>query len=210
VFSYLRPEDLCSLVQVSQLWSLSLQARKEHDNRRKDFVLCKKLDRENWGNKLGGRSRSSPRRAMTDVANVNRVSPSTKRDRNSSTNALLSPSKIRHRLFVEEAAKLSPGERLVHCPLCTSPCRVSSPSPATPTQARGGPSPASPLQASSSAPCLVQQAACSSAKCRFVFCPLCHCEEHSGRPCRVTRSGSKVPKTGTVTSKKSKARLRRL
>jgi len=212
IFQYLAPSDLCSLAQVSQLWNLGLQCRKEHDNRRKEFVKLKKLDRENWG-KLRI-TRSSPRRAMTDLANVNRLSPSSKRDRNPSCNALLSPSKIRHRLFVEEAAKLSPGERLVHCPLCTSPCRVTS---ATPPRARTTPlSPAPPPPSiatpppTKSAPCLTSQAICSSVKCNFIFCPDCHCEDHPDRPCRVTRSGTKVPKSGTVTSKKSKARLRRL
>ena len=115
------------------------------------------------------------------------------------------------------------GERLTHCPLCTSPSRVSA-----------------------------SRAECSSSKCSFVFCPDCLCEHHEGRSvvqtrllyssilssyadlagfstiiwqnwptasfincppfrgCRLTRTGSKVPKSGAVTSKKSKARLRRL
>jgi len=207
IYQYLAPSDLCSLAQASQLWNLGLQCRKEHDNRRKEFVKLKKLDRENWGKERI--TRSSPRRAMTDLANVNRLSPSSKRDRNPSCSALLSPSKIRHRLFVEEAAKLSPGERLVHCPLCTSPCRVTSATPPTRAAATPPPSIATPPP-SKSTPCLTSQAICSSAKCSFIFCPECHCEDHPERPCRVTRSGSKVPKSGTVTSKKSKARLRRL
>lgn len=257
IYSYLAPCDLCNLAMVSQLWNLGLQCRKDQDGRRKEFAKLKRLDRENWGKQ--NVIRSSPRRAMADLANVNRLSPSSKRDRNPSSNALLSPSKIRHRLFVEEAAKLSPGERLVHCPLCTSPCRVTSGGTPPITRASATPpsstqtnmstksvqvvteaspcsqlvnksTPCIPLDgkdfplaskstpsltnqaicSSRSTPSLTSQAICSSAKCRFIFCPECHCEDHPGRPCRVTRSGSKVPKAGTVTSKKSKARLRRL
>ena len=83
---------------------------------------------------------------------------------------------MRHRLFVEEARKILPGEfyilnqqwsvpfgsyfqscftageRLTHCPLCTSPSRVSA-----------------------------SKAECSSSKCNFVFCPDCLCENHEGR-----------------------------
>jgi len=125
----------------------------------------------------------SPRRVMQQLNNQPRQGGNSgeKRERASSSAALVSPSKVRHRLFVEEARKILPGERLTHCPLCTSPSRVSA-----------------------------SKAECSSSKCNFVFCPDCLCENHEGRGCRLTRTGSKVPKSGAVTSKKSKARLRRL
>ena len=157
-----------------------------------------RVNQENFGNKVGLVSKLvSPRRVMQEVANINHLSPNGgKRDRNPSSSTLTSPSKIRHKLFLEEARKLSPCERLVHCPLCRSPSRVYIP-------------PTSTL--SSSCPNLqLQKAECSSPKCSFVFCPHCQCEHHAGRSCRVTRTGSKAPKSGTVTSKKSKARLRRL
>jgi len=200
IFNYLAPGDLCQVSQVSQLWNLSLNSVKVHDDRRLSFVTAMKLDRENLGVKLALRSKlTSPRRIMQEVANINFLSPNSgKRDRNPSSSAIISPSKIRHKLFVDEARKLNPGERLVHCPLCTSPSRVSL---------------AQNLSPSGSNPNLqnFQKAQCSSPKCCFVFCPHCQCEDHAGRSCRVTRTGSsKVPKSGAVTSKKSKARLRRL
>lgn len=200
IFSYLSPEDLCRVAQVSQLWNLALNFVKFHDERRANFVAIMRVNRENAGlNFVKLRSKlSSPRRVMQEVANFQPLSPSSgKRDRNPSSSTLVSPSKIRHKLFVDEARKLNPGERLVHCPLCTSPSRVSI--SAVP----------------SSTPTLTsqnfQKARCSSPKCNFEFCPDCQCEHHAGRSCRVTRTGSsKVPRSGAVTSKKSKARLRRL
>jgi len=200
IFKYLTPTDLCKVSQVSQLWNLSLNFIKIHDERRLNFVAIMRVNRENVGVKLALRSKlASPRRVMQEVANINFLSPSSgKRDRNPSSSATVSPSKIRHKLFVDEARKLSPGERLVHCPLCTSPSRVSL-----------------AQNFSSIVQCQnlqnFQKARCSSPKCNFEFCPHCQCEEHSGRSCRLTRTGSsRAPKSGAVTSKKSKARLRRL
>jgi len=206
IYAYLPGQDLCRVPQVSQLWGLSLASCKRANEERLSFVAIKRLDRENFGKKLNLRSSglvASPRRVMAEVGNCSNtslVSPGgTKRDLASrgggASFSQVSPSKIRHRLFVSEAAKLSPGERLVHCPLCTSPSRVTT---TLVSSSVGGP-PES------------QRATCSSGKCNFVFCPLCQCADHPGRGCRVTRTtSSKLPKSGTVTSKKSKARLRRL
>lgn len=200
IFTYLSPEDLCRVAQVSQLWNLALNFVKFHDERRANFVAIMRVNRENAGvNFVKLRSKlASPRRVMQEVANFQPLSPSSgKRDRNPSSSAIVSPSKIRHKLFVDEAKKLNPGERLVHCPLCTSPSRVSLttiPSPIPTVSSQN-----------------FQRARCSSPKCNFEFCPDCQCEHHEGRSCRVTRTGSsKVPRSGAVTSKKSKARLRRL
>ena len=53
------------------------------------------------------------------------------------------------------------GERLVKCPLCTSPSRVSL---------------------TNSAPALKDETAeCSSPKCQFLFCPKCQCKDHPGK-----------------------------
>jgi len=200
IFTYLSPEDLCRVAQVSQLWNLALNYVKFHDERRANFVAIMRVNRENAGvSFVKLRSKlASPRRVMQEVANFQPLSPNSgKRDRNPSSSTIVSPSKIRHKLFVDEARKLNPGERLVHCPLCTSPSRVSL------------------SAAQSSIPTMssqnFQKARCSSPKCNFEFCPDCQCEHHEGRSCRVTRTGSsKVPRSGAVTSKKSKARLRRL
>ena len=197
IFTFLSADDLCKVAQVSQLWNLAITSSK-HEERRVNFVALMRTEQENVGVTLFLRSKlQSPRRVMQEVANINFLSPNSgKRDRDLTSAVIVSPSKFRHKLFVDEASKLSPGERLVHCPLCTSPSRVII--PATPTQ---------PTISS-------QQATCSSSKCHFVFCPMCQCEVHEGRSCRVTRTGTghsyKVTKAGAVTSKKSKARLRRL
>jgi len=197
IFTFLSAENLCKVAQVSQLWNLALASSK-HDERRQNFVAVMRLEQENVGVKLSLRSKlMSPRRVMQEVANINFMSPNSgKRDRELASAVIVSPSKIRHKLFVDEASKLSPGERLVHCPLCTSPSRVIIPS--------------TPAHLTNS----FQQATCSSTKCSFVFCPMCQCEVHEGRSCRVTRTGAghsyKVTRAGAVTSKKSKARLRRL
>lgn len=201
IFKCLAPEDLCRVSQVSQLWNLSLSSAKHHEERRLNFVACMRVNRENAGAFLRSKV-VSPRRVMQEVANIT-VSPSSgKRDRNPSSAALVSPSKIRHKLFVDEARKLTPGESLVHCPLCTSPSRVSFAQKWVKNS-----TPAGSSQNLQNFP----KAQCSSPKCSFEFCPDCQCEDHTGRSCRVTRTGSsKLPKSGAVTSKKSKARLRRL
>jgi len=188
VFQYCGGSHLCAIAQVSQLWNLALVTSSAHNDRRLAWIALRKRNQENDGftapSRLGP---TSPRRVMQQLNNQqprgnNGGSGSGgKRDRAGSAAALVSPSKVRHRLFMEEARMLNPGERLTHCPLCTSPSRVSA-----------------------------SRAECSSSKCSFLFCPDCLCEHHEGRGCRLTRTGSKVPKSGAVTSKKSKARLRRL
>jgi len=200
IFKCLSPEDLCRVSQVSQLWNLSLACSKYHEERRLNFVACMRANRENAGVFLRSKV-VSPRRVMQEVANITASPSSGKRDRNPSSAAIVSPSKIRHKLFVDEARKLTPGESLVHCPLCTSPSRVSFAQKWVKNN-----TPAGSSQNLQNFP----KAQCSSPKCSFEFCPDCQCEEHTGRSCRVTRTGSKVPKSGAVTSKKSKARLRRL
>ena len=170
------------------------------DGRRLEHLAKMKIERENFGAKLqvGPPKRTSPRRVLKEMVNIkNQISPSSvKRDRNPSSSTIISPSKIRHKLFVDQAKTLTPGERLVHCPLCTSPSRVSILSSST----------------SSSLNLQIQKAQCSSPKCQFQFCPDCQCEEHQGQPCRTTRgqTSARSSKNGGVTSKKSKARLRRL
>jgi len=199
LLKYLSPEDLCQVSQVSQVWRSLLLSSSHHDDRRLEYLAKMKIERENYGQRLQFiNKRISPRRILREVVNIknNSTSPtSVKRDRNASSSAVVSPSKIRHKLFVEQARTLTPGERLVHCPLCTSPSRVSL------------------LPASSSSGANVQsgKAECSSPKCQFLFCPDCQGKEHPGQPCRVSRpQSSRSTRSGGVTSKKSKARLRRL
>jgi len=207
IFGLLRGEDLCAVAQVNVLWGKCLESSKRANEERLSFVAIRNLDRENFGMKLSLRSVvASPvnkeRRVMGEVMNCSNrgvvaasaslLSPNSGVKRENQGEAdIISPSKVRHRLFVSEAAKLSPGERLVHCPLCTSPSRVA---------------------ASSSSEVQEQEVAtCSSTRCSFVFCPNCQCEQHVGRACRITRtSSSRISKSGNVSSKKSKARLRRL
>jgi len=185
LFGFLSPPDLCSVTQVSSHWRQALQSVPSHNDRRLAFVSKMKIERENVGVENLRPKRISPRRVMQDTSN--RISPTaSKRDRNRSVSTVISPSKVRHKLFVEEASKLTAGERLVACPECTSPSRV------TLSQTSG------------------QRAECSSPQCQFVFCPECKCDPHPNQSCRQARPSSRVPKTGGITSKKSKARLRRL
>lgn len=195
LFSYLSDHDLYRVAQVSTTWRAALLASKTDNERRLTFISNKKLERENLGKENFLCRRISPRRAMVDI--INRTSPNgAKRDRNHSASILVSPSKVRHKLFLEEGKKLSDGERLVKCPTCFSPSRVtripvSADSPPAVTRQK-------------------EKATCSSPQCSFVFCPECQCEDHPARPCRARRSGSKLSKSGGVTSQKSKNRLRRL
>ena len=54
------------------------------------------------------------------------------------------------------------------------------------------------------------RAACSSKTCGLVFCSTCLYSEHPGQPCRVVHVSTRSKTTSVVSSKKSKARLRRL
>lgn len=151
-----------------------------------------KRERENLGKENFSSRRISPRRAMSNI--INRTSPNAaKRDRNHSASTIVSPSKVRHKLFVEEAMKLPVGERLIPCPQCSSPSRVSAISVSTPAVSRQ-----------------TEKATCSSSKCSLVFCPECKCPDHPDRPCRDRRTTYKLSKSGGVSSQKSKNRLRRL
>ena len=168
-----------------------------NEDRRLTHLAKMKIERENFGVALNlERKRISPRRVLREVVNLkNQISPTAaKRERDSASQSAstVSPSKIRHKLFVDQAKTLTPGERLVHCPLCTSPSRVS-------------------LVSSPNLPNLQsQKAECSSPKCQFSFCPDCKCQDHCGSLCRTREAGTSSRKGGGVTSKKSKARLRRL
>jgi len=186
LYRHLSPSDLLRVVQVSRVWRLALESISAHNDRRLALISKMKPERENVGvdSQLQTR-RTSPRRVMEEVANTRfKVSPTAaKRDRTRSSATLVSPSKVRHKLFVDEASKLKEGDSLSKCPICSSP----------------SPSSRSPLRA-----------VCSSPNCHFVFCPDCSCAEHPGKPCRTVRTSSKVSKSGGIASKKSKDRLRRL
>ena len=188
------------------MWLLALKSCQHHDDRRSRYLDRMKIERENFGVELkvvGGKRISPRRRVFGNVSNIrshSQVSPtSAKRDRNpsSSAPALVSPSKIRLKLFMDQAKTLTPEQRLVHCPLCTSPSRVSL----------------LPLSPSPSPRMQTQRAECSSPKCQFSFCPDCQCPEHPDTPCppsKTTASLRSSKTSGGVASKKSKARLRRL
>jgi len=202
LLSYLSGRDLCRVVRVSTSWRSALvKVESSHNERRLAYISDMKRERENLGKEnLFLDRRISPRRAMVDI--FNRISPSTKRDRNHSASILVSPSKAckasksLHVMFREEGKKLSDGERLVKCPACSSPSRVST-----------------ILVSPDSRPAVNQQkekARCSSSQCNLVFCPECQCPDHPDRPCRARRSAYKLSKGGGVTSQKSKNRLRRL
>jgi len=179
-----RAGDLCSVALVSPTWRACLAGSPVHDLRRQAYVEEKKRDRENFGQSGASvKTRSSPRLAMQEV-NRN-LSPSTKRNRNetASSGSISSPNKIRNRLFDDVSS--SSAEKLVHCPNC------SASSPVVKTQDGKG------------------LASCSSKTCGLVFCSTCLYSEHPGQPCRTVHVSTRS-KTSVVSSKKSKARLRRL
>ena len=111
------------MYQVSHLWRLSLQASTSHEDRRLQHLAKMKIERENFGLKENSvPKRISPRRVFREMVNLrSQVSPTAaKRDRNPSTStpALVSPSKIRHKLFVDEAQKLDKGENTYSSKRC--------------------------------------------------------------------------------------------
>lgn len=130
---------------------------------------------------------------MNNVSNLPQISPSyqkrraVERGRATAAANAVSPSKIRHRLFADEASKLGPGEHLEYCPRCTSPARVMN-----------------------------FRASCTRVSCEFAFCTRCMCEAHAdgdSGDCLANEAGvraSRRKQVGKVASKKSKSRLKRL
>lgn len=192
IFSYLRPEDLCRVALVSLSWNKFLQEElfDRHDARRAAFVHEMKLNRENFGRVIPI-TRSSSRIALKEI-NRN-ISPQNKRNRESSNSApsVISPSKIRSRLFAEDKPEiplLEKTDRYLHCPHCSATSKVKTCQDKNESD--------------------YEVAECGNKSCSFVFCVKCLYMDHAGKPCQIpqlTRSRSAV-----VTSKKSKARLRRL
>ncbi|TRY71985.1 hypothetical protein TCAL_03952 [Tigriopus californicus] len=185
-FSYLDPPSLCHVAQVSPTWREALYSDFEAVRRKAAFLHRQKLNLENLSAEKSV-LRSSPRKAMGNVSNLLSLSPSyAKREREDKSHAghskLVSPSKIRHQLFTQEASKLAPGEQLQACPRCTAPSRVTETS-----------------------------AQCSRRGCGFSFCTLCMCESHKDDTfCRTPgKTNGKSPK-GSIASKRSKNRLKRL
>lgn len=194
ILNYLGPEDLCRVSLVNSSWHKLLQQPLfgVHEARRASYVTFVKLNRENYG-RVVPMTRSSSRIALKEM---NRISPQNKRNRESSNSApnVISPSKIRSRLFTEdtpvvgEIPLLEKSVRYLHCPHCSATSKVKSCQDKT--------------------NCAYEVAECSSKSCGFIFCVKCLYMDHSGKSCQIpqlTRSRSAV-----VTSKKSKARLRRL
>ena len=170
-----------------------MQNSSVHEERRLEYLARMKIERENFGVALQfTNKRISPRRILREVVNIKNgsISPtnSVKRDRHPSMTPIVSPSKIRHKLFVDQAKTLTPGERLVRCPLCTSPSRVSIIQP--PDDSNVACSSSGPLNLQSHS-----KAECSSPKCQFLFCPDCQCQEHPGQSCR----GSARPQSTRAT-----------
>jgi len=190
IFSYLRPEDLCRVAVVSSEWNKLLQDNifEEHNTRRTTHVAEVMRNRENYGRAVTI-TRSSPRIALKEVKR--NISPQNKRNRESSNSApsVISPSKIRNRLFTEEKSEIFERPvRYLHCPHCSATSKVKS------VQGKDG--------------SCYEVAECGSKTCNLVFCVKCLYIDHKGGACQIpqlTRSKSAV-----VTSKKSKARLRRL
>lgn len=186
IWRLLSVEDLARVHQVCSRWRGCLISDKDAGARWKE---AKEVYMENVNvNLLHPQQKSrllktSPRKALGVVTNL-LASPSSEgkrsKEKSPPTN-VISPSKLRHRLFAEEASRLGPDEQLKQCPRCTMPCRV------TPPKSLGQ---------------------CTRISCQFAFCIQCLCPAHGTTPCRastrVTRS-----KAG-VDSKKSRIRLRRL
>eukprot|EP00096_Caligus_rogercresseyi_P012489 TRINITY_DN5240_c0_g1_i2.p1 TRINITY_DN5240_c0_g1~~TRINITY_DN5240_c0_g1_i2.p1 ORF type:complete len:316 (+),score=73.16 TRINITY_DN5240_c0_g1_i2:85-948(+) len=195
---YLGGKDLLSMSLVSKTWNTIVSTH--YASNKMDYLLSVKSDSENSGYEEMRRQRNTPRKAMANVSNFVLGSGSSA----SSSSGLVSarralhdspgsPSKMRHRLFTEEASKLSPGECLQSCPRCTNPSRV------IPSEFR---------------------ATCSRMSCGFEFCTKCMCAAHipgsdsSSPVCRTpTKSSSssgRVSNKSIVSNKKSRRRLKRL
>jgi len=198
IFSFLDAVDLCKVACTSVRWHNSLSSDSPSNLKRIDFLIDCKKNRENFGYSYCAQ-RLTPRKGLS-ILNTNYQSK-TKREREECAKAanVVSPSKVRHHLFREEAAKLSPGEELQRCPRCTFPSVVD-------------------LSVSA-------VASCTSKSCSFTFCTRCRCGDHGADTCRHSAAAASATGSGrgttssatpasassvTVASKKSRRRLKRL
>ena len=93
VFEHLVPRDLARLALVCNTWRACLLSCSLHEERRQDFLTSRSREQENPSPKPGP---TSGRRVMAPLAtSTNLRSPGGKRERGSSSVAVVSPSKIR-------------------------------------------------------------------------------------------------------------------
>jgi len=182
ILSQLSAADLCSFSLVDPAWNSTLESRVLQNQRRLQFVEQKKINRENLGEDIF-KTRSSSRIAMQEVnRNMSPVIKRTRSEADSSSEKIHSPSKIKSRLFDDVDLVV---DKLLHCPNCSFTSSVSKKS----------------LSGD-------ERGVCGSKSCGLIFCTRCLYSEHPGKPCRTIQTIKS--KQSVVSSKKSKARLRRL
>jgi len=194
ILSYVSSADLPSVSMTSRRWHklFSEQVFNHHESRRRSYVETVKLNRENFGREVVPfpLTRSSSRIALKEV-NRN-ISPQNKRNRESSSSgSIISPSKIRSRLFPDshESIRERRSDKLDHCPNCSATSTIKS------YKDKDGKT--------------YEKGECTSRSCSLVFCTTCLHIEHPGKACKLSQP-SRSRSVAAVTSKKSKARLRRL
>ncbi|CAL7950230.1 unnamed protein product [Xylocopa violacea] len=190
IFSYLSPQDLCSVSMVSKTWRRICIDDSRANTRRLIQVILRRNAKENLKvikkTKMEGDIQSSPKSRyarkgyLLEVQNLLQV-PGNQRPPSSPP---VSPSKVKFHSFVKASRTLAPWEHLLPCPKCSFPCHVDGEK---------------------------NVGTCSRQGCSMEFCTFCSSRPHTG-PCKtpLLATPTKRNKRLVVGSRQSKRNLRRL
>lgn len=190
IFTYLSPQDLCSVSMVSKTWGRICSNDSRANMRRLTHVILRQNAKENLKlikkSKMEGDLQSSPKSryarkgCLLEVQNLLQVP----RNQRPPSSPPVSPSKVKFHSFVKASRTLAPWEHLLPCPKCSFPCHVDGEK---------------------------NVGTCSRQGCSMEFCTSCSSRPHTG-PCKtpLLATPTKRNKRLVVGSRQSKRNLRRL
>ncbi|XP_053985225.1 uncharacterized protein LOC128879788 isoform X1 [Hylaeus volcanicus] len=191
IFSYLGPQDLCSVSMVSKTWRRLCNNDFRANTRRLTHVILRQNAKENLKlikkSKMEGDLQSSPRSRYARKGFLLEVQNLLQEPRNQRqpTSPPVSPSKVKFHSFVKASRTLAPWEYLLSCPNCSFPCHVDHEK---------------------------NVGTCSRQGCLMEFCTSCSSRPHTG-PCRTPLLATPTKrnnKRAVIGSRQSKRNLRRL
>ncbi|XP_026667332.1 uncharacterized protein LOC108622494 [Ceratina calcarata] len=191
IFSYLSPQDLCSVSMVSKTWRTICKNDSRANIRRLTHVIVRQNAKENLKlmkkNKSEGDIQNSPKSRyarkgyLLQVQNLLQV-----QGNNQPPNSPpVSPSKVKFHSFVKASRTLAPWEHLLRCPKCSFPSHVDDEK---------------------------NVGTCSRQGCSMEFCTSCSSRPHTG-PCKTPLLATPTKRNKqrlVIGSRQSKRNLRRL
>ncbi|XP_052765109.1 F-box only protein 43-like [Mya arenaria] len=179
ILSYLDPQDLCSISQVSTDWKRVVESDSMANSRRRRFLQQHRARLQEQGKEnIGKRTHSgAPRAATGPLQNL----PITQETTEGPPRQTIQRDKTVTEQFIEAASQLKNEEKLQKCPKCRKPAKC------LPVQDRGY---------------------CQSPDCGYDFCTKCSYDFHGSKGCvPIVSKKTKSSTIGTKKSKKNLKRL---